>query len=60
MIRSNLLSVDAVLELTDNSNTSECNFVGVSKDEDFSNVDSLKVHNDIEIDIDELLEADDK
>ncbi|XP_025202634.1 piggyBac transposable element-derived protein 3-like [Melanaphis sacchari] len=61
MIRSSNLSDEAILELINNGNTSECEIdFDVSGDEDYGIPDPLGVHNDISMDINELLEENDK
>ena len=60
MIRSNL-SDDAILELINNGNMSECDIdFDASGDEDYSIPDPLGANDDIAMDINELLEENDK
>jgi hypothetical protein len=55
------LSDDAILELINNGNTSECDINSdVSGDEDYGIPDPLGAHDDIAMDINELLEENDK
>lgn len=61
MNRSSNLSDEAILELINNGNTSECEIdFDVSGDEDYGIPDPLGVHDDISMDINELLEENDK
>jgi len=60
MIRSNL-SDDAILDLINNGNMSECDIdFDVIGDEDYGIPDPLGAHDDIAIDINELLGENDK